>query len=366
MDCTDELISFDSSGICDHCRTFDKQILPKWKKGENRGDELQEIIDKIKKNGSTKEFDCILGMSGGVDSTYLLHKAVTEFGLRPLVFHVDGGWNTDLAVENIENIVNKLNLDLYTEVINWKEMCDLQLSFFKSGVPHVDTPQDHAFFATMYKFAEKYGIKSIITGGNYSTEAIRNPKNWMYYQSDTVQIKAIHKKYGRNELNKFPLTNIFWYKVYLPLFKNIKLYRLLDYIPYDKENSLVELESLYDYRRYPQKHFESRFTRFYESYWLPERFGYDVRRVQYSSLILTGQMTRETALKLLESPPATDSFIRNESIYIANKLNISLEELDTYQKLPLRTYRDFKNIDKLYSIGATVFRYLGKELGGKR
>ena len=191
MDTSDESINFDEFGVCDHCHTFDLKILPKWKNGENREQELQEIIHSIKKKGEGSEFDCILGMSGGVDSTYLLHKAVTEFGLRPLVFHVDGGWNTDLAVENIENIVNKLNLDLYTEVINWKEMSDLQLSFFKSGVSHIDTPQDHAFFATMYKFAQKNNIKSIITGGNFSTEAIRNPKNWMYYQSDTIQIKDI-------------------------------------------------------------------------------------------------------------------------------------------------------------------------------
>ncbi|MDA9165651.1 N-acetyl sugar amidotransferase [Alphaproteobacteria bacterium] len=366
MDTSDPNITFDSNNVCDHCQTFEKEILPSWNFGKNQESKLEDILKRIKKDSVDSEFNCILGMSGGVDSSYLLHLLVNEFGLKPLVFHVDGGWNTKLAVENIENIVNALNLDLYTEVINWREMQDLQRSFFKSGVSHIDTPQDHAFFAKMYEFANKYKIKSIITGGNYSTECIRNPKNWMYYQSDKVQIIDIQKKFGTLKLTQFPLVNIFWYKFYLPIFKNIKLYRLLDYVEYNKEEALNLLEKKYNYQRYPQKHFESRFTKFYESYWLYERFGYDVRKVQLSSLILTNQLKRQEALQILLGKPYTNEYLRLEKEYIANKLDVSMSTLEDYFSLSKKTYKDYKNQENFYKIGTKIFRFFGFEKGGKR
>ena len=193
MDTTDQNISFDEKGICDHCETFYKKILPNWKTGDTGNLELETILNKIKKDGKGKDFDCIIGMSGGIDSSYLTYVAKKDFGLRPLIFHVDAGWNSQIAVNNIEKLVDKLGLDLFTEVINWNEMRDLQLSYFKSGLPNIDTPQDHAFFAMMYKFAEKYNVKNILTGANFSTECIRNPISWMYYQSDVVQLKDIQK-----------------------------------------------------------------------------------------------------------------------------------------------------------------------------
>ena len=192
MDTSDSQISFDDKGVCDHCRTFDRDIKPNWDTSEVGWEKISNIARRIKAAGSGKEFDCIIGMSGGIDSSYLVYLAKERLGLRPLVFHVDAGWNSQQAVNNIEQITERLNLDLYTEVIDWEEMKDLQLSFFKSGVPHIDTPQDHAFFATMYRFANKHGIKHILTGGNYSTECIRNPLEWMYFQSDSRQIKDIH------------------------------------------------------------------------------------------------------------------------------------------------------------------------------
>ena len=258
-----------------------------WQRQES---ELNEVVEKIKKEGKGRDFDCIIGMSGGIDSSYLVYLAKEKLGLRPLVFHVDAGWNSQQAVNNIEQMTERLGLDLYTEVIDWEEMKDLQLSFFKSGVPHIDTPQDHAFFATMYKFANEHNINHILTGGNYSTECIRNPMEWMYFQSDVIQIKDIQKKFGTKKLKRFPLTNILWHKIFLPYFKGIKVYRLLDFMTYNKEEATKFLVDNYGYQRYAQKHFESRFTRFYESYWLPEKFGFDTRKVQYSSLILTGQM----------------------------------------------------------------------------
>ena len=292
MDTTDSVISFDDNGVCDHCRTYDAKILPYWVNGNDDNSAFNMMIDKIKADGNGKDFDCIIGMSGGVDSSYLVHLAANA-GLNPLVFHVDAGWNSITAVNNIDRLVSTLDLELFTEVIDWQEMQDLQLSYFKSGLPNIDTPQDHAFFATMYKFARKHNVKHILTGGNYSTECVRNPLEWMYYQSDVRQLKDVHRKFGTKALRNFPTTSILMHKVWLPLVHKIKVIRPLDLIRYNKAHAIRTLKELYDWREYPQKHFESRFTKFYESYWLPERFGFDPRRVQFSSLILTGQMTRD-------------------------------------------------------------------------
>lgn len=366
MDTTDSKISFDDKGVCDHCNSFYNDILPKWHTDEKGEKELRNLIAKIKKEGEGKDFDCLMGMSGGIDSSYLLYVMKEKFGLRPLVFHVDAGWNSQIASNNIERLVDGLGLDLYTEVINWEEMKDLQLAFFKSGVPHVDVPQDHAFFATMYKFASKHKIKYILTGGNYSTECVRNPLEWMYYQSDSIQLRDIYKKHGTGKLKDYPVTNILWHKVYLPYFKGIKLIRPLDFVPYNKDEAMQLLVDKFGYQKYPQKHFESRFTRFYEAYWLPKKFGFDTRKVQYSSLILTGQMTREEALKNLEGPAYDPETIATDFEYIATKLGISVEELQSYMDAPNKTYKDYKSQDNVYSIGAKVMRLIGLEKGGKR
>ncbi|MCX4028819.1 N-acetyl sugar amidotransferase [Endozoicomonas sp. SM1973] len=366
MDTTDSKITFDEKGVCDHCNTFLNKIKPNWHTDEKGANHIKTIAEKIKERGKNKDFDCIIGMSGGIDSSYLTYVAKEKLGLRPLVFHVDAGWNSQQAVNNIEQLVDKLGLDLYTEVIDWEEMKDLQLAFFKSGVPHIDTPQDHAFFATMYKFASKYKIKHILTGGNYSTECIRNPLEWMYFQSDSRQIRDIHKKYGSHSLKTFPLTNIVWHKVYLPYIRGIKVYRPLDYFPYNKETATQFLVENFGYQRYAQKHFESRFTRFYESYWLPEKFGYDTRKVQYSSLILTGQMTREDALAKLKQLAYDNETINDEFEYVSNKLRISVDELRSYFNASNKTFRDYKNQQSIYDFGSKVLRSLGIEKGGKR
>ena len=366
MDTTDSKITFDDKGVCDHCNTFYKDILPNWHTDERGDKALKQIIAKIKKEGEGKDFDCLMGMSGGIDSSYLLYAMKEKYGLRPLVFHVDAGWNSQIAVNNIERLVDGLGLDLYTEVINWEEIKDLQLAFFKSGVPHVDTPQDHAFFATMYKFASKHKIKYILTGGNYSTECVRNPLEWMYYQSDSIQLKDIYKKHGTGKLKDYPVTNILWHKVYLPYIKRIKLIRPLDFIPYEKDEAMQFLVDKYGYQKYPQKHFESRFTRFYESYWLPEKFGYDTRKVQYSSLILTNQMTREEALEKLSKPAYDPETIHHDFEFVATKLGVSVEELQSYMDAPNKTYKDYKSQESIYNIGAKVMRLVGLERGGKR
>ncbi len=366
MDTSDINIVFDKEGICDHCNTFYSKIKPFWYTDEIGLNELKSLAEKIKKEGKGKDFDCLMGMSGGIDSSYLLYKMVTEFGLRPLVFHVDAGWNSQIAVNNIERLVDGLGLDLYTEVINWEEMKDLQLAFIKSGVPHIDVPQDHAFFATMYKFASKYKVKTILTGGNYSTECVRNPLEWMYYQSDSIQLKDIFRRFGTGKLKDYKVTNILWHKIWLPYFKGIKLYRPLDLIPYNKEQAMQELVDKFGYQKYPQKHFESRFTRFYEGFWLPERFGFDTRKVQFSSLILTNQMTRDEALLKLKDKVYTKEQIDEDFDYISNKLGITVDELWSYFYAPKKTYKDYKSQENLYFLGAKFMKFFKLEKGGKR
>jgi N-acetyl sugar amidotransferase len=366
MDTTDTKIVFDETGVCDHCNTFYQHTLPNWHKDERGARELRSLVDAIKQEGKGKEFDCIVGMSGGIDSSYLTYLAKEQFGLRPLVFHVDAGWNSQEAVNNIEKLVDGLGLDLYTEVIDWEEMRDLQLAFFKSGVPHIDAPQDNAFFATMYKFSQQYKVKYILTGANLSTEGVRNPVEWMYYQSDARQLKDIHRQFGSRPLVKYPLTSILWHKIYLRYVRRIKTVRPLNYVPYVKQDAMRLLIDKFGWQPYPQKHFESRFTRFYESYWLPKRFGYEVRRVQYSSLILTGQMTREEAIEKLKQSSFDESTIAYDLEYVANKLGISVNELNGFMALPKRTYRDYKSQRQIYDLGAKVMKALGLEVGGKR
>jgi len=366
MDTTDSMITFDEKGVCDHCNNFYTNILPNWHPDERGRKALQKIVDKIKRDVVGKDFDCIIGMSGGIDSSYLTYIVKDDFGLRPLVLHVDTGWNSQESVNNIEKLVGQLGLDLYTEVIDWEEMRDLQLAFFKSGVPHIDSPQDHAIFAIMYNFASNHKIKYILTGANFSTECVRNPIEWMYYQSDPIQLKDIHSKFGKRPLVNFPLTNILWHKVYLRYIKGIRVVRPLDYIPYIKEDAVDFLVENFGWQNYPQKHFESRFTKFYEGYWLPKKFGYDTRKVQFSSLILTKQMTRKEALEKLSQPSYDEHTIAQDFEYIATKLGISVSELQGYMNVSNKSYKDYKSQRNIYFMGTKVMKLLGLEKAGKR
>ena len=366
MDTSDTRIQFDANGICDHCNDFINNVKPNWIVDLNSRNELAKIIEKIKIQGKGKEFDCILGLSGGVDSSYMLHIAVKEFGLRPLVFHVDGGWNSELAVHNIQMLVDKLGLDLYTEVINWEEMKDFQLAFFKSGLPHIDIPQDHAFVATLYNFAYKYNIKYILNGGNISTECVRNPMEFMYYGTDMIHLKDIISKFGTIKLNSYPFSSVLRHKFFLRYIKGVKVIKSLNYMPYIKSDALELLEKEYGWKPYPQKHFESRFTKFYESYWLPERFGFDTRRIQFSSLILTGQMNREDAIEILKRPAYNPDTIEDEFNFIATKLGIKSQELKEYFNMPKKFYWDYKNQEKLFNIGAKFLKFIGVEKSIKR
>ncbi|EMN0395308.1 N-acetyl sugar amidotransferase [Citrobacter freundii] len=366
MDTTDSSITFDEHGVCDHCLDFETNVKPNWHTDERGKRELDNIIHKIKEDGKGRDFDCIMGMSGGADSSYLLHVVVKEYGLRPLVFHVDGGWNSQIAVNNINVMIDKLGLDLYTEVINWEEMKDFQLAYFKSGLSNIDVPQDHAFVATLYNFAEKYNIKYILNGGNISTECVRNPLEWLYYGTDMAQIKDIRRQFGKSSMPTYPFSSVLRHKVYLRYIKRVQVVKPLNYFPYVKEEAMQLLADEYGWQPYPQKHFESRFTKFYEGYWLPKKFGYDTRKVQYSSLILTGQMTREDALEKLKEPAIPESEARHDFEYIATKLGIPVDELLMYFNQPNKTYLDYKNQLGMFKIGAKVLKYFGIEKSIKR
>lgn len=366
MDTSDSVIQFDEKGVCDHCRDFYTNVKKDWHPDARGRAELEVIAQKIRKEGEGKEFDSILGMSGGLDSSYMLHLAVKELGLRPLIFHVDGGWNSKVAVHNIEVMVEKLGLDLYTEVINWEEMKDFQLSFFKASVPHIDIPQDHAFIATLYNFADKHNIRYILNGYNLSTEAVNNPLEWMYYGTDMAQLRDIQKQFGTRPLKTFPFSSVFRHKIYLRYVRKIEVVKPLNYLPYSKKLAIETLQREYGWEPYPQKHFESRFTKFYEGYWLPTKFGYDTRRCQFSSLILTEQMTREEALKQLEKPPYDPATIEHDIAFIASKLDITPEQLMSYHALPNKTYKDYKNNLFIFDTGAKILKALGVERVIKR
>lgn len=366
MDTSDEAISFDSFGICDHCRDFEQNVKPNWHTDEYGRAQLATIIDQVRVAGKGHDFDCILGLSGGLDSSYMLHLLVKEFDLRPLVFHVDGGWNSDLAVNNIQMLVEKLGLDLFTEVIDWEDMREFQLAFFKSGLSILDVPQDHAFISTLYKFANKYNVKHIMNGGNIATECVRNPLEWLYYGTDMWLINDIRNQFCSRPLSNYPFSSVFYHKVYLRYLRGVKVIKPLNYMPYSKELAINTLQKEYGWRAYPQKHFESRFTKFFEGYWLPTRFGYDTRKVQFSSLILTGQMIRDEALQRLKLPAYDPTTIGDEFAYIAKKLGISVEELRHYHTIPLKSYKDYSNQAALFNLGAKILRAVGIERSIKR
>jgi N-acetyl sugar amidotransferase len=364
LDTTYPGIEFDNKGVSNFVNYFDEIVKPNWKNNSNGLEELSSIVEEIKRKGKNKEFDCILGLSGGADSSYMLHLLVKNFNLRPLVFHVDGGWNSELAVDNIEKLVSGLSLDLFTEVINWKEMKDFQLSMFKSGVPHLDIPQDLAFVGVLYKFAQKHNIKYIFNGGNIATECIPRPLDLIYYGTDMRHIRDILRKFGSVKMENYPFTSIFYHKLYLRYLRGIRVIKPLNYIDYNKENAMMELESTYGWRPYPQKHFESRFTKFFEGYWLRERFNFDMRRVDLSSLILTDQLSRDEALKILDTNPYESESLAADLKFISSKLEISEDELLNFQTMPRKSYRDYRNMKPLLSYGEKIFSLVARTQRG--
>ena len=359
MDTSDTTLRFDERGWCQYCCNYHKNILPNWHPDERGLAEIAPLIDKIKSEGRGREHDCIIGISGGLDSSYVTYVAKEKFGLRPLMFHCDTGWNSDVGVGNIQKMIDGLGLDLVTEVVNWEEMKDLQRAFFMSQVSFVDTPQDLALFSAMYNFAAKHGFKYVITGGNNSTECVRESLEWTYYSTDMVHVRDIHGKFGTRPLKTFPTCDILKYRIYYRWIKGMRVIKLLDYVPYIKKDAIAELSEKFGWQPYPQKHYESRFTRFYESYWTPKKFGYDKRRAYLSSEILTGQLTREDALARVARPELDEETMAREFEYVATKLGWTVAEFEAIFKGRNKTFRDYRNNMFLITLGANIFNLLG-------
>jgi N-acetyl sugar amidotransferase len=362
MDTSDPSITFDERGWCDYCNNYEENILPNWRTDERGESALANIAEKIKEEGKGKDFDCIIGLSGGLDSSYTAYIAKEKMGLRPLLFHVDAGWNTDQAVSNIEKLVDGLGLDLYTEVVDWEEMKDLQVAFLRSQISQQDLPQDAAFFSGLYKFARKNRIKHILTGSNYSTECCKEPETWGGYPGlDKLLFDDIHGRFGKRPLKTFPLVDIFTYKVYYRYVIGMEVIKPLNYVSYIKKEAEAELEQRFGWKRFTHKHHESRFTRFYEDYWLPRKFGYEKRRAHFSSLIMTGQMTREEALQRISKPEMEEQFLTNEFAYVANKLDLSVDEFRAIFNGENKTFRDYKSKIFWIYLGANIMTTLGLE-----
>lgn len=359
MDTTDPEIKFDSNGRCDYCDNYYNKILPSWNP-EGKAEQLNKIVKKIKKSGKGKKYDCIIGLSGGVDSSYLVYYAKAKLGLRPLIISVDTGWNLNIANKNIDKIIKKLNLDVETIIVDWEEMKDLQRAFLKSQVPYQDLVQDHAIFAGLYNTAVKYGIKYVLTGANFSMEGVKPPYEWVYI-NDLRLIKSIHKTFGERPLENFPMAGMLKYRLYYRYFKGMRIVHPLNLIPYKKEDVLKELEEVFGWEKYDNKHYENVFTRFYEGYWLPKKFGYDKRKCYYSIQILNGQMTREEALEELKKPPYDEKIALQDLEYIVNRLDMSKEEFLELMSGENKTYRDYKNSALILKTAIRLAMLVGME-----
>lgn len=355
MDTTDPDISFDHEGVCCHCRTFDAVTRPTWFPNEEGARRWERLVDQIRQDGKGKDYDCLIGLSGGLDSAYLAYK-IRDAGLRILAVHVDAGWNSEIAVGNIERIVKKLKLDLYTHVVDWEEMRDLQLAFYRSSVANQDIPQDHAFTAELYHCAKRHKIKHFLSGGNIATECVL-PASWGYNPLDLRHLMGIHRRFGRMPLRKYP--HIGFFELYtIQVLKRLVVSRPLNYMPYDRASAMDELVAAVGWRHYGAKHHESRFTKFFQTYYLPVKFGFDKRKAHLSSMILTGQMDRATALEELRQPHYDAREIEFDKRFIAKKMGISMEEFEEIFRAPKRTYLDYPSNDALFRAKAKVTRLL--------
>ena len=363
MDTSDEDIVFDENGVCMRCNEYKERILPDWNYGKGHEKELESLISKIKESGKGKQYDCILGLSGGLDSSYMLHLAVKEWGLRPFVFHIDAGWNLPVAEENIKRLTNKLGVELHIEKMDWNEMREMQLAWFRTGLEALDAPQDHAFIALIDRYSRELGVKYILNGYNISTEIIADPSSWGKGSGptgDSTYMKDVVRKYCRIPIKHYTYTNGFKHKFWLPYVLGAKTVKPLNLVPFTREEMTKTLVDEYGYEPYGQKHFEDLITKFLEGWWMPTRFGHDIRRAQLSSLVITGQMTREEALKILTQPPLTEAESKELFSEVAKRLEISEEELMSYHEMPEHTTKFRSNI-WLYNIGIRVYEKLGIE-----
>ncbi len=360
MDTTDPDISFDDNGVCNHCHRYDHVAQQRLIPIDERDARLKHLIDEIKAAGRGKDYDCVIGVSGGVDSTYVAY-LVKQLGLRPLAIHLDNGWNSELAVANIEKTLNTLGIDLHTHVIDWEQFRDLQVSFLKASTPDGEVPTDHAIFALLYETASRYGLKHVITGTNVVSEAIL-PEKWGYGYFDWAYIKDVHRRFGRARLSTYPhfsLAKLFYY-VFV---RRIRLVSILNYVEYDKKIAMDVLQNKLSWVYYGGKHYESIYTRFYQAYLLPKKFNIDKRKAHYSNLILSGQMTREEAVVALQEPVYPEKLLQEDREYAIKKLNLAPGQLEEIIAAPSKTFLDYRTSHALFERAKKVVnatrRYIG-------
>jgi len=354
MDTTATEIVFDENGVCNFCNHFDSNLINEVFSNRDGVGKIDKLIKQIKERGKNRQYDCLIGISGGVDSSYVAYLVKKKYNLRVYAVHLDNGWNSELAVANVEQILKRLDIDLYTYVLNWKEFRDIQISFLKSGISNIEIPTDHAIWALLIKTAAKMRIPYIIAGNNVVTESIM-PESWLYGSKDSKLIKAIHDKFGKVKMKTYPRLTTLDYVKYL-LLRGVRWVPILNYIPYVKADAKKILIDELGWRDYGGKHYESIFTRFFHAYYLPNKFGYDLRKSYLSALICSGQITREEALDELRNPPAKEEMLVNDKEYVMKKLGLSAEEFEAIVKAPNKTFRDYPNTDGLWRRFSKIIR----------
>ena len=336
----DQSITFDKNGLCNHCLRYEELVESRVFSGDTGQQKLKELVATIKKSGKGKRYDCIIGVSGGVDSTYVAYLS-KKLGLRPLAIHFDNGWNSNLAVVNIEKTLSLLDIDLDTYVIDWDEFKDLQLSFLKASVPDGEIPTDHGIDAVLWQKAAQHGIKYILSGMNFATESLSVP-DWAYGHSDWRYIKDIHKKFGNVKLKTFPHFGFFRLG-YDNIIRRTRIVSLLNYVNFNKSDAMALLQSELGWTYYGGKHYESIYTRFFQGYILPNKFGIDKRVGHCSDLINSGQMTREEALDEVSRSGYDPDLLRSDMDFVKKKLDLNDKEWENIMTSPIKSFRDYKN-----------------------
>lgn len=356
MDTSDPEIEFDSSGVCNHALKAIEYF--KDKNQEVYEKETSLMLEYIKKQRKGKKYDCIIGLSGGVDSSYVTYLAKEKFQLNPLIVHVDAGWNNDIAVKNIKNLVQKLNLDLHTIVIDWEKIRSLQLAYFKSSIANIDVPQDHVFISSVYKLARKKRIPIILNGNNMSTESIL-PQSWGYDAMDSTQIKHINRIFNGKKLKGYPMmTPLQWHFIYPKVLK-IRSFSPLNMMDYNKSEAMKILKDKFDWQDYGGKHNESKFTRFFQSHYLPKKFNIDKRKAHLSSLIISNQITRDEALIELKKPLyEKENDLKSDIEFFIKKLGITIDEYEEIMNLPVKNYTDYRNSELKIARYKKIYRFM--------
>jgi N-acetyl sugar amidotransferase len=354
MDETAKEITFDNNGVCNFCHNYDNVLVNDVHTDKGGEEKLEKLIEKIKQKSKNSRYDVLIGLSGGVDSSYVAYIIKKKYGLRAFAVHLDNGWNTELAVANVEQIVKRLDIDLSTYVLDWKEFRDIQTSFIKSSISNIEIPTDHAIWALLIKTAAKMKIPYIIAGNNVVTESIM-PESWLYGSKDSKLIKSLHKKFGKVKMKTYPSLSTMDYVDYL-LVRGIRWVPILNYIPYNKAEAKQTLIDELGWQDYGGKHYESIFTRFFHAFYLPVKFGYDLRKSYLSALVCSGQISRDEALEEIGKPPAPIEMLEQDRDYVIKKLGLSENEFESILKAPNKTYADYPNNESLWKRFNTIIR----------